>query len=275
MPELPEVETVRRELSESLKPGIEIERLEMHRPDLRFKIPIKLPKLLAGARLYQIRRRAKYLLWEIERETVQGTMLSHLGMTGAWRFTQDAPELHDHVSIYFRDGRKLVYSDPRRFGYLDWIEGDRDQHKLLRHLGPEPIDEAAFTAEYLFTRTRKRPGPIKSLLMNQNLVVGVGNIYASEALFRAGLRPLKPARSLRLENCEKLVQSIREVLWAAIDSGGSTIRDYKNVSGGSGEFAQKLMVYDRVGEKCRKCKTAIKMRTLAGRSTYWCPACQS
>jgi formamidopyrimidine-DNA glycosylase len=220
--------------------------------------------------LLGIERRAKYLLFKFH----SGYFLSHLGMTGFWR--QIAPNepllLHDHILIHFENETALMYNDPRRFGYVDWVE-DLEQHPLLKHLAPEPLSPE-FSKSYLVDTCRKKKVSIKNLIMDQRRVVGVGNIYASEALFRAGIRPTRMAGRVSAIELERLVQSIKLVLSEAIEHGGSTVKDFKGADGYAGRFQSRLFVYDREGECCRKCKTKIVSKQLGGRSTYWCPVCQ-
>lgn len=272
MPELPEVETVRAGLEKILQNGPVIERVELRRKDIRFQIPLDLPKRLKGQTILSVRRRAKYLLLE----TPKVILLSHLGMTGSWRIAKTGDEnSHDHCVIYLHDGRRLVYRDPRRFGLLDLLElGGEKEHPRLKDLGPEPLDEKAFTAEYLFKMSRSRSVASKVFIMNQNIVVGVGNIYASEAMFAAGIRPHKNAGRLTLRECERLVSEIRKILAQAIEAGGSSIRDFQSAYGIAGGFQKEFRVYDRAGESCPVCKTTLKAKVMGGRSTFWCPNCQ-
>jgi formamidopyrimidine-DNA glycosylase len=217
-------------------------------------------------------RRAKYLLFAIEGGV---TLILHLGMSGSLRVLPAATprRLHDHLDLVLDTGQALRFNDPRRFGSLHWTRDDPAGHPLLRRLAPEPLGPE-FTADYLWRATRGRRVAIKSLLMNAQLVVGVGNIYASEALFRAGIRPRRQARGLRREEVARLVAAVRAVLAMAIEVGGTTLRDYVGVDGNPGYFRQKLYVYERAGEPCRVCGTPIRHAVQGQRSTYWCPACQ-
>ena len=205
-------------------------------------------------------------------------MLSHLGMTGSWRQGEESARaeglLHDHVRMTFADGRQLIFNDPRRFGYLDWVTGDEKSNAFLKHLGPEPLSED-FSGERLFRLLRKRKAAIKVLLMDQRIVVGVGNIYASESLFRAKVRPSRQGAKVTREECERIVASIREVLAEAIEAGGSTISDYRHADGSSGGFQDRFRVYDRKGQPCLVCGKKVSSRVMGGRSTYWCASCQS
>jgi formamidopyrimidine-DNA glycosylase len=226
---------------------------------------------LPGKELLGMERRAKYLLFKFS----DGWLLSHLGMSGAWREIKPGEKriAHDHVQINFEDGPSLVFNDPRRFGFIDWVDS-MDSHVRLDHLGPEPFDEN-FSGEALFKKLRKRSASIKTMIMDQRLVVGVGNIYASEALFRASVRPGRAAGRVTLAECERLVHEIKLVLSAAIDAGGSTIRSYRSADGSEGQFQSRFFVYGREGESCLTCKTAkISMKVIGGRSTFWCSYCQ-
>lgn len=272
MPELPEVETVRAGLEKLLSDQPVVKKVKLMRADIRFPIPRELPKRLQGQKIQTIRRRAKYILFD----TAKGVMLSHLGMTGSWRFTEAGDEdKHDHCYIEFSDGRRLAYRDPRRFGILDWIEpGKEAEHPRLKDLGVEPLDTDAFHEEFLFQASRKRRVPVKAFIMDQRIVVGIGNIYASEALFRAGVRPTRQAGRLTKDECARIVKAAQEVLREAIKVGGSSIRDYRQADGEEGGFQDHHFVYDRDGLPCRVCGCAIKSRVIGGRSTYWCAKCQ-
>jgi formamidopyrimidine-DNA glycosylase len=270
MPELPEVETTRRGVEPHVV-GRRIVELTVHEPRLRWRVPSTLPAKVAGQRIRVAGRRAKYLLIELE----SGTLLLHLGMSGSLRvLPAQTPRLtHDHFDLLLDSGNTLRFNDPRRFGSLHYTTETIDKHPLLARLAPEPFD-AAFNAEYLWKVTRRRRVAIKQLLMNSALVVGVGNIYASEALFRARVRPRRHANSLSREEAARLVRAIRTVLAMAIRTGGTTLRDYVGVDGTPGYFRQKLYVYERAGKPCRKCGTIIRQFTQGQRSTYYCPSCQ-
>lgn len=269
MPELPEVETTRRGLTQSL-PGRTVTKAIIRQTGLRWPIPADLPQRLEGQRLAAIERRAKYLLFRFP----DGTLLAHLGMTGTLRLLPaDLPaEKHDHVDIVFGDVM-MRFRDPRRFGALLWIEGDPASSPLLEKLGPEPL-EAGFTAEALFNATRNRSAAIKPVIMDAHVVVGVGNIYASESLFRAGIRPTRAAKKLSRPQCAALVAAIRETLTAALAAGGSTLRDFFSSDGSPGYFQQQYFVYERENQPCRRCATPIKMIRQAQRASYYCPRCQ-
>jgi formamidopyrimidine-DNA glycosylase len=270
MPELPEVETTRRGIEPWLV-GRRIERLVVREWRLRWRVPRSLPARVAGATIRAVGRRAKYLLLA----TDAGTLIWHLGMSGSLRILDaDTPALvHDHVDLVLDSGRCLRFNDPRRFGSLLHASGDPARHRLLASLAPEPLTEAFDPAE-LWRRARGRRASIKSLLMDSRLVVGVGNIYASEALFRAGIRPGLAAGRVSRARMAALVAAIREVLEEAITVGGTTLRDYVNPAGMPGYFAQRLFVYERAGKPCRRCRTPIRQFTQGNRSTYWCPRCQ-
>ncbi|MBN8541278.1 MAG: bifunctional DNA-formamidopyrimidine glycosylase/DNA-(apurinic or apyrimidinic site) lyase [Deltaproteobacteria bacterium] len=274
MPELPEVESVRTQLSKKITPRLKVREVLFFRKDLRFPISVKVKSTMNSRErlgpLLGIERRAKYLLFKFQ----SGYFLSHLGMTGSWReVAPDEPRgLHDHILIHFENETAWMYNDPRRFGYVDWVE-DLTEHPLLKHLAPEPLNPE-FSKSYLVDTCRRKKVSIKSLIMDQRRVVGVGNIYASEALFRAGIRPTRMAGRIRPNELERLVQSIKQVLSEAIEHGGSTVKDFKGADGYAGRFQSRLFVYDRAGGNCRKCESKIVSKQLGGRSTYWCPVCQ-
>jgi len=270
MPELPEVETTRRGVEPHVV-GRRVVRLAVHEPRLRWRIPGSLPAKVAGQKIRLAGRRAKYLLIELE----NGTLLLHLGMSGSLRVLPvETPRLtHDHFDLVLDSGNTLRFNDPRRFGSLHFTAEAAEKHPLLKRLAPEPL-EGAFDTDYLWRVTRRRSVAIKQLIMNSSLVVGEGNIYASEALFRARIRPRRAARSLSREEVARLVKSIRTVLALAIRTGGTTLRDYVGADGNPGYFRQKLYVYERAGKPCRRCRTPIKQFTQGQRSTYYCPVCQ-
>lgn len=272
MPELPEVETTRRGLAQSVI-GQRIARVEVRRRDLRTPIPAHLEETLTGRTITAVRRRAKYLLLDMDSEEV---LLIHLGMSGSVtvrKNTNFAPKTHDHVIFYLENGNLAVFHDPRRFGVVDCFPKSAEKtHPLLIHLGPEPFSED-FSPKYLETQLKKRKGPIKTVLMDQKLVVGVGNIYASEALYACRIHPELPAIQASGKS-KQIIDSIRLTLQAAIDSGGSTLRDYVGAGSEGGYFQHQFRVYERDGDPCFECQTPIKIGTHAGRSTYWCPQCQ-
>ena len=270
MPELPEVETTRRGIRTALRDH-RVAEFVLCNHRLRWPVDRALAKILPGQRVLDVRRRAKYLLIELER----GTLIAHLGMSGSLRvMPADVPWLkHDHYELRLDSGRCLRFNDPRRFGSLHWVTGDPLEHPLLAGLGPEPLD-AGFDGACLAARAKGRKVAIKQFLMDQRVVVGVGNIYASEALFRAGIHPRRAAGRVSPERLERLAKAVKAVLGEAIRQGGTTLRDYVNADGTPGYFRQKLYVYERDGQPCRRCGTAIRKLAQGQRSTYFCPACQ-
>jgi formamidopyrimidine-DNA glycosylase len=238
---------------------------------LRWPIPAKFETSVLGQTVRRVERRAKYILIGFD----AGTLILHLGMSGSLRLAQPGTALkpHDHWDLQLDSGWLLRFHDPRRFGSLHWTSEDPALHPLLKRLAPEPLSDE-FDADYLFRATRKRSVAIKQLIMNSQLVVGVGNIYASEALFRARIAPRRDARRITRVQAATLVRSIKTVLAAAIKIGGTTLRDYVNPDGAPGYFRQKLFVYEREGLACRVCRTPIKQFTQGQRSTYWCATCQ-
>jgi formamidopyrimidine-DNA glycosylase len=270
VPELPEVETTRRGIEPHVV-GRRIQRLLVHERRLRWPVDIRLVGAVAGTAIRRAGRRAKYLLIE----TDAGTLILHLGMSGSLRVLPvETPRIaHDHVDIELDSGQTLRFNDPRRFGSLFFTADDPSLHPLLKKLAPEPL-EPAFDGEYLWRITRRRKVAIKQLIMNANLVVGVGNIYASEALFRARIRPRRSARSLTRAECAKLARAIKSTLAMAVKVGGTTLRDYVGADGNPGYFRQKLYVYERAGKPCRVCGKPVRQITQGQRSTYWCAHCQ-
>jgi len=270
VPELPEVETTRRGIAPALIGHSVIDVIVRERR-LRWPIAANFEASVQGQTVRTVSRRAKYILIGFD----NGTLILHLGMSGSLRLTQPTAALktHDHWDLRLDSGWLLRFHDPRRFGSLHWTADDPDLHPLLKKLAPEPLSEK-FNADYLYRATRKRSVAIKQLIMNSQLVVGVGNIYASEALFRAKIAPRRAARRITKVEADKLVRSIKAVLAAAIKTGGTTLRDYVNADGAPGYFRQKLFVYERKGVACRICKSPIKQFTQGQRSTYWCSTCQ-
>ncbi len=271
MPELPEVETTLRGIAPHVR-GATIREVIVRRRELRQEVTPTLESI-AGQRVTDISRRGKYLLFAISDGT---TVLVHLGMSGSLRITapDDDWRKHDHLAFTLANGRQLRFHDPRRFGLaLHLTDPEPSAHPLLCHLGPEPLGDG-FTAGHLRDACARRATAIKAVIMDHKVVVGVGNIYASEALFEAGIHPLAPANRLRLPKLRILTEAIRAVLAAAIASGGTTLRDFVGGDGAPGYFALSLAVYGRTGLPCRKCGTAIRHAVVAQRSTYWCPACQ-
>jgi formamidopyrimidine-DNA glycosylase len=238
---------------------------------LRWPIAANFEAAIRQQTVRRIERRAKYILITLD----TGTMILHLGMSGSLRMLAAAvpPRAHDHWDILLDTGRVLRFHDPRRFGSLLWTESDPLQHPLLAKLAPEPLS-GGFNAEYLYRATRKRAVAIKLLIMNSQVVVGVGNIYASEALFRARISPRRAARRISRAQAHALTQAIKDVLAEAIRIGGTTLRDYVNAEGAPGYFRQRLFVYERAQQPCRVCKTPVKQFVQGQRSTYWCAICQ-
>ena len=270
MPELPEVETTRRGIEPWLV-GRRIESLVVREPRLRWRVPRSLPAIIAGTRIRSVARRAKYLLIG----TDAGTLIFHLGMSGSLRIldTASPPLAHDHVDLVLDSGRCLRFNDPRRFGCLLFTEREPARHKLLASLAVEPLS-AEFSGQALWRLARGRRASVKAFIMDSRVVAGVGNIYASEALFRAGIRPGLAAGRVSRARMEALVDAIRKVLIEAIGAGGTSLRDYVDASGMPGYFRQRLFVYERTGKPCRRCRTPIRQYTQGSRSTYWCPRCQ-
>lgn len=271
MPELPEVETTRRGIEPHVL-GCRIVEVIVRRRDLREPVPVTI-STLEGRQVTDLRRRSKYLVFTFDDGA---SLILHLGMSGSLRIADPAEDwkTHDHLAFTLAGGRQLRFHDPRRFGLaLHLPAGDPDSHPLLNRLGPEPLEDA-FTTAHLAAACAKRTAAIKLVIMDAGTVVGVGNIYASEALFRAGIRPDTPAKLVSRPRLAKLVQAIRAVLTDAIAEGGTTLRDFLQSDGKPGYFRQKLFVYDRKGEPCRVCGTEIRHEVLGQRSTYWCPKCQ-
>jgi len=270
MPELPEVETTLRGIA-PLVVGRRVAVMRMYDHRLRWSVPHWLPSRIAGRTVDALDRRSKYLLFRLSTDT----LLVHFGMTGSLRAFATAPprRLHDHADIVLDSGVTLRYHDPRRFGAILWVPAPAEDHPLLRELGPEPFD-AACNADYLWRATRRRTAAIKLVLMDNHLVVGIGNIYANESLFRAGIRPSTPANRVSKARWARLVDEFRATLRDAIEKGGSTLRDYVDSRGEPGYFQLEYAVYGRRGMPCRRCGTAIREIRQGGRATYYCPSCQ-
>lgn len=270
MPELPEVETTRRGL-EPLLVGQRIRAVVVRNRALRLPVPRRLPQLAAGATIRGLARRGKYLLVDCG----AGTLILHLGMSGRLWVVKDgaAPTLHDHFDLVLGNGTVVRLRDPRRFGLVLWQVGDPLAHALLASIGPEPLSPG-FGGNTLFAATRGRSTAIKHVLMDSRVVAGVGNIYANEALFRAGISPRTTARRLSRERCQVLAAKIRETLELAIDAGGSSLRDYLQSDGMAGNYQSQFTVYDRAGEPCQRCATSIREIRQGQRSTFYCPRCQ-
>ncbi len=270
MPELPEVETIRRGLEPYLV-GRRFAAVEIHQPRLRWQIADNLASRLTAAPVKRLWRRGKYLLLTTE----SGTLIIHLGMSASlWLVPPDfSLRLHDHAVFTLESGQRLVFHDPRRFGALVWTEAPPETHPLLRDLGVEPFDPE-FNGELLYRISRNRRQAIKTFIMNQHLVVGIGNIYANEALFLAGIHPSRPASRISKERHQKLAEGIRQTLTLAIEQGGTTLRDFSNATGQPGYFQLALQVYGRENQLCLRCATPIRRTTLRQRATYYCPRCQ-
>ena len=269
MPELPEVETTRRGISPYVS-GEKISEVIVRQAKLRWPVPSALPQLLKGKKIKAISRRAKYLLFE----TSSGHMLIHLGMSGSLRINEkkSVARKHDHIDFFLTE-KVLRFHDPRRFGSVLWTKNDPLQHKLLANLGPEPLS-ADFTAKYLHAHAKNKKVAIKNFIMNSQIVVGVGNIYASEALFMSGIHPQRMAGKVSLQRYETLVKNIRLVLTQAIKVGGTSLRDFVREDGAPGYFANQLNVYNKKGQPCVVCKEPIKMRVVGQRSSFYCSRCQ-
>lgn len=282
MPELPEVETVRRGLIPAMEGQI-IAKATVNRPDLRWPFPPNMAERLTGKRVLRLRRRSKYILVDLNSGE---TALIHLGMSGRMlvsgdplgQFVHDhpAPEKHDHVVLDMANGARITFNDPRRFGAMDLFETDSgDAHPLLAPLGPEPLGNT-FDENYLIAALADRNTPMKSALLDQKTIAGLGNIYVCEALFRSKIHPTRPARRVSQERISRLVPIIRDVLTDAIEAGGSSLRDFRQTDGELGYFQHSFDVYGREGEPCRSsgCASMIRRIVQSGRSTFYCPTCQ-
>jgi formamidopyrimidine-DNA glycosylase len=280
MPELPEVETVRRGLAPAME-GRVIRAAQVNRPDLRWPLPERMAERLTGARVERLRRRSKYILADLD---TGESLLIHLGMSGRMLvsgamlgdFHQDhpAPQKHDHVVLEMEGGARITFNDARRFGAMDLVRTDREAaYWLLAGLGPEPFGND-FNEDYLLARLKGRTTPIKAALLDQRIVAGLGNIYVSEALFRAGIDPRRPTGRIAAPRVAALVPIIRDVLSEAIEAGGSSLRDHRQASGELGYFQHAFRVYDREGEPCRTCGTPLRRIVQSGRSSFFCPSCQ-
>ncbi|MEO1656393.1 MAG: bifunctional DNA-formamidopyrimidine glycosylase/DNA-(apurinic or apyrimidinic site) lyase [Pseudomonadota bacterium] len=286
MPELPEVETVRRGLAPAMT-GAVITRVDQRRPDLRFPFPDNFAQRLTGATVEAVGRRAKFLLFPL---STGETMVAHLGMTGRFSveagsrklepgafYAPDPPGGHDHLVMDLRDPSggpvRVTFSDPRRFGFVELFSGEALATERLDPLGPEPLSDT-FSPDDLVRRLKGKATPIKSALLDQKVVAGLGNIYVCEALFRSGISPKRLARTIGPARAERLVAAIKDVLAEAIEAGGSTLRDYAAADGQEGEFQQRFFVYGREGEPCLQCAAPVKRLVQSGRSTFYCSSCQ-
>lgn len=275
MPELPEVETTRRGLRAAVE-GRRIAQAVVRHRGMRQPVPRGLEQQLAGATVQDLGRRGKYLLFECTREGERcGTLIVHLGMSGRlWLVERDTPpQKHDHFDLVMDNGRVVRLRDPRRFGLVLWQRGPALEHPLLQAIGPEPLT-GDFDGARLHRETRSRSAAIKLAIMDSHLVCGVGNIYANEALFRAGIDPRTPAKRLSKVRCDALAREIKAVLGEAIDAGGSSLRDYVGSDGMAGNFQNNFLVYGRAGEPCTRCGTVIRELKQAQRATCYCPRCQ-
>jgi formamidopyrimidine-DNA glycosylase len=270
MPELPEVETTRRGLA-PLVEGRRIAAIAVRQRALRWPVPVEVDGL-AGELVHALERRAKWLIWRLD----SACLLWHLGMSGSFRGWTDAPEPgpHDHVDVQIEGGHLIRYTDPRRFGALLYCAGDPLKHPRLAGLGPEPLGDE-FDGDELWQRSRGRKAPVKSFIMDSRIVVGVGNIYASEALFDAGIHPTRPAGRISRARYHRLAQTIKATLGAAIEVGGTSLRDFTVGDGTPGYFGQSLKVYAREGEPCPGCGESIRRKVIGQRSTFYCPVCQT
>lgn len=270
MPELPEVETTRRGIAPHVV-GHRVEVLVVRERRLRWPVPKGLESRLQRLVLRRLKRRAKYLLFSFD----EGTLIVHLGMSGSLRIVQpDTPAgKHDHVDLAFEGGKVLRLTDPRRFGAVLWTEDVPDAHPLIASLGPEPLSDM-FSGRYLYELSRGRRTPVKNFLMDGRVVVGVGNIYANEALFEAGIHPKRAAGRIGLERYDRLAEAVKAVLEAAIRQGGTTLRDFVGSDGRPGYFAQQLQVYGQAGEPCPRCAGPILAIRIGQRSTFYCSHCQ-
>lgn len=271
MPELPEVETVAKGLQKAIA-GKRVEALRFTRRDLRIPFPSGFSDTAEGREVRRVYRRAKYLILELSGDV---SLLAHLGMSGQFLTFHTLPILqtHDHVIFQFADGSACIYRDPRRFGLLTYTQtAALEEHPLLKNIGPEPFSDA-FNAPTLARELTRRKQPLKAALLDQTLVAGVGNIYASEACFVAGIHPLTPAKDAASKS-KALISAVRHVLETAIASGGSSLRDFVNVDGNTGYFQHAFAVYGRAGKPCNACKEPISACMLAGRNTFFCAQCQ-
>lgn len=270
MPELPEVETTRCGIAPHIS-GERVTRCHIRQHKLRWPIPDKLENILQQQKLHSIDRRAKYLLLNFD----SGILIIHLGMSGGLRIVSPlaVAEKHDHVDIVFSNKKVLRFHDPRRFGAILWTTKPIQQHKLISHLGPEPLSHS-FDADYLVQQCKRRKGPIKNVIMDQKVVVGVGNIYASEALFASGIHPSRAACQISKKRLAKLTDEIQTILRLAIGQGGTTLKDFTNAEGKPGYFKQSLKVYGRESEACETCSRPVKKMLIGQRSSFYCSHCQ-
>lgn len=270
MPELPEVETIRRGIEPHLV-GRQVDTVIIREARLRWPVPPSLSRHLTGQSFLTVQRRGKYLLLSC----TQGTIILHLGMSGSLRLVPAStlPRKHDHLDIVLNNGHCLRFNDPRRFGLMLWTRENPLHHPLLETLGPEPLD-SLFDGDYLFTRARHRRTPVKVFIMNHQMVVGVGNIYANEALFQAGIHPRRAAGRISLARYQQLAEAIKTVLHNAIQAGGTTLRDFVTSEGKPGYFGNQLQIYGRAAHPCPACGAPIRLTRIGQRASYYCPQCQ-
>ncbi len=276
MPELPEIETVKLGLEKTVL-GSVIISTKISRRDLRFPIGEKFEKLILNKRVLAVGRRSKYVLLFLNNKT---TLLLHLGMSGKINVSTKSEsdylaKKHDHIIMAFDNGFILIYNDPRRFGFVEAIEGDYDSYQRFKNIGIEPFSKK-FDGKYLYTKIKKSSRTLKNILMDQKMVAGLGNIYVSEALWESQIIPTRVGEDMALVDCKKLVRSIKKVLGKAIKFGGTTLKDYRQIGGEVGYFQNKLQVYGKEGQKCcrRNCQGTVKRTTISGRSTFYCDFCQ-
>lgn len=272
MPELPEVETTRRGIATRLT-GTRITRVNVREPRLRWRVADDLADRLAAREITEVGRRAKYLLLRLDNTE---HLIIHLGMSGSLRVvpSMDQPQSHDHVDLVLGNAACLRFNDPRRFGSLHLVAGEPTHHPLLARLGPEPLGPE-FTGDWLYSASRSRRVSVKAFIMDAAVVVGIGNIYAAEALYRAGIHPARPARRISRKRYRKLASAVKAVLGEAIEVGGTTLRDFTASDGRPGYFRQSLAVYGRADDACPHCARRLRQRVIGQRTTVFCPACQT
>lgn len=269
MPELPEVETVKNGLNKIIK-NKNIIDVKVYKKQLRNKISTNFKKKIINNKVIEVRRRAKYLVFDLS----VGKLINHLGMTGNWKLKDISyqKEKHDHVEFVLQNEKRLIYNDPRRFGVMLYSENEDSYFNGKKH-GAEPLSRS-YNFKYLQNKLANKKAPIKSALMDQAVVLGIGNIYVAETLYKCGVSPLRPANKVSEQELKLIVKHSKLVLKQAIKSGGSTIKDFKKAGGESGYFQTKLLVYGREGQLCHSCHTPIENEKLSGRSSFWCPNCQ-
>lgn len=271
MPELPEVEITKIGLWAELSHQPELTKIIYHRKDLRWDLPLAAKKIVPQQKLVQLRRRGKYLIFEF----TKSVLISHLGMSGSWRKAAEEETLkkHDHIEFIFSDDLRFIFNDPRRFGFLELIKDKADEPEYFKNMGFEPLDKS-WTTEGLWEKLRRQNRSVKVAIMDQKNIVGVGNIYACEALFSAGISPFLNVSKIKLNTLVELRSAIVLILSKSIQRGGSSIQNFAHTSGQKGSYQKSFLVYDQAGMPCFKCETPIRFKNLAGRATYWCPKCQ-